>query len=203
MPERTDADRPDSSDADGPDQDRRRSARFACGGDAKISCLPSDGVFLPGKILDLSFHGCRIDTTVPIDNGVRAEIVLRVNATSFRAVGEVRALRGGSGTGIEFVQLSASGKDMLADVIKQLAKVQAAMNKLISVRREMDAESYRTLFEDGKLQAVSLSRRLADLGTALSGGTRDGDSKSRQSASTDKHHVAQGQPLVIAVDLFG
>jgi hypothetical protein len=79
MAEQPDADRrdhlrSDNLDPDGPDQNRRRSARFACGGEVKISRLPSDGVFLPGKILDLSFHGCRVDTTVPIDQGVRAEI---------------------------------------------------------------------------------------------------------------------------------
>jgi len=99
MPERTDA-----------DNDRRRSARFSCSGDAKISRLPSDGSILPGKIVDLSLGGCCVDTTLPIRCGVRAEIVVRVNAASFRALGEVRAIRGPSGSGMEFVQLMLSEK---------------------------------------------------------------------------------------------
>ena len=124
MPERT------AADKDRADNDRRRSTRFTCGGDAKISRLPSDGIFLPGKILDLSLGGCCVDTTLPIDCGVRAEIVARVNAASFRAVGEVRAIRGRSGAGVEFVHLSTGGKDMLADLVAELARLQAVMNKL-------------------------------------------------------------------------
>ena len=119
MPERTDA-----------DNDRRRSARFSCSGDAKISRLPSDGSILPGKIVDLSLGGCCVDTTLPIRCGVRAEIVVRVNAASFRALGEVRAIRGPSGSGMEFVQLSAIGKDLLADLVAELARLQAVMNML-------------------------------------------------------------------------
>jgi hypothetical protein len=97
------------------DSDRRRSARFICGGFAKISRLPADGIFVPGRIRDLSLHGCCVDTPVPIDCGTRAEIVVRVNAASFRAVGEVKAIRGRSVAGLEFVHLTAGGKDLLAD----------------------------------------------------------------------------------------
>jgi hypothetical protein len=195
------------------DEDRRRSTRFICGGDAKISLLPSDGIFLAGKILDLSLHGCRIDTTlaINIDNGVRTEIVVRVNDASFRAVGEVRAVRGASGVGIEFVRLSASGKDTLSDLIKELAKLQAIMNKLRSARRETDAESFRMQLADGRLQAGKLSKRFAALGTFLSAeSSRESlgeRSKPNQPASTaasaNEERVEEAQPLVIAVDLFG
>src|SRR5579863_10536039 len=101
MPERTDTDK------DRTDNDRRRSPRFNCGGYAKISRLPSNGIFLAGSIRDLSLGGCHLDTALPIDCGERAEIVVCVNATSFRAVGEVKAIRDRSGAGIEFVHLSA------------------------------------------------------------------------------------------------
>src|ERR1039458_2317010 len=106
MPERT-----------GADEDRRRSPRFTCGGHAEIVCLPSTGILVPGTIRDLSLHGCWVDTSLPIDCGARAEIVVRVNADSFRAVGDVRAVRGPSGAGVEFVHLSAGGKDMLAGLV--------------------------------------------------------------------------------------
>jgi hypothetical protein len=105
------------------DDDRRRSARFSCGGLAKISRLPSDGVFVPGKILDLSLGGCCVDTALPINYGARTDIVVRVNAASFRALGEVRAIRGGSGACVEFVHLSAGGKDILANLGQRVGEV--------------------------------------------------------------------------------
>src|ERR1017187_9177050 len=91
MPERRDAelvradnDHADRADNDDLDKDRRRSPRFRCGGHAEINCLPSSGILLPGTIRDLSLHGCCVDTSLPIDCGVRAELVVRVNAASFR-----------------------------------------------------------------------------------------------------------------------
>ncbi len=190
MPERTEE-----------ENDRRRSPRFTCGGHAEINCLPSTGVLLPGTIHDLSLHGCRVDTSLPIDCGVRAEIVVRVNASSFRAVGEVRAIRGRSGAGLEFVHLSAGGKDMLAGLVTDLARLQAVMNKLKSARREMDAETFRKELEDGKRRAAMLSEQFpflrmipaADAVEALERAEGDGG----------KSRMAKTQPLVIAVDLFG
>jgi hypothetical protein len=188
MPERTDA-----------DNDRRRSARFSCSGDAKISRLPSDGSILPGKIVDLSLGGCCVDTTLPIRCGVRAEIVVRVNAASFRALGEVRAIRGPSGSGMEFVQLSAIGKDLLADLVAELARLQAVMNMLRTARRDTDTESFRRRMEEGRLEAVRLSERFPFLGTIL----RGENPEPKQSASERKDRIAEEQALVIAVDLFG
>jgi hypothetical protein len=45
--------------------------RFRCGGVATISLLPSSGLFLSGKILDLNLGGCCVDTPVPIECGAR------------------------------------------------------------------------------------------------------------------------------------
>ena len=47
--------------------------------------------FSSRTVRDLSLGGCHVDTTLPIDCGVRAEIVVCVNAASFRAVGEVQS----------------------------------------------------------------------------------------------------------------
>ncbi len=197
MAERTDADIACGDD------DRRRSTRFKCSGDAKISRLPSDGIFVPGKIFDLSLGGCCVDTTLPIDFGVRTEIVVRVNAASFRAVGEVRAIRGRSGAGIEFVHLSAGGKHMLADLVTELARLQAVMNKLNAARREMDAESFRRQLEIGKLQAGMLSERFPFLGTMLPAKSSGESSEPDQAASAGQDLIVEAQPLVIPVDLFG
>jgi hypothetical protein len=180
------------------DADRRRSPRFSCGGHAKISRLPSNGIFLPGSIRDLSLHGCCVDTTLPIDCGVRAEIIVRVNAASFRAIGEVKAIRGRSGACIEFVQLSTVGKEMLADLVAELARLQAVMDKLRSAR-EIDPESFRRELEDRRLQAVTLSKRLPFLRTILHAESLESD----QAASVGKDVIVKAQPLVIPVDLFG
>ena len=214
MPERTDADN-DLVDGNCGDDHRRRSTRFKCGGEARISRLPSDGIFVPGKIFDLSLGGCCVDTTLPVDLGVRTEIVVRVNAASFRAVGEVRAIRSHFGAGIEFVHLSAGGKHMLADLVTELARLQAVMNKLKAARREIDAESFRKQLEEGKLQAAMLGERFPFLRTILraeSSRERSGESpeegseessEADQVASVGKHRVVGAQPLVIRVDLFG
>ena len=219
MPERTDAEIDcgdmDCRAIDCRDNDRRRSPRFKCGGEAKISRLPSDGIFVPGKIFDLSLGGCCVDTTLPIDFGVRTEIVVCVNAASFRAVGEVRAIRSRFGAGIEFVHLSAGGKHTLADLVTELARLQAVMNKLKAARREINAESFRKQLEEGKLQAAMLSERFSFLGTILpakSSGESSGEnseesseesSEPGQAASAAKNLIVEAQPLVIRVDLFG
>jgi hypothetical protein len=192
MPGRTDVDT-------NVEKDRRRSPRFSCGGHAKIVRLPSDGIFLPGKIIDLSLGGCYVDTTLPIDCGVRAEIMVHVNAASFRAIGEVKALRGRSGASMEFVHLSAGGKDMLADLIAELARLQAVMSKLKSARREMDADEFREELDGGKLQAMMQSPRFPFRGTILSAETSEPDLVS--SAKNDR--IVDMPPLVITVDLFG
>jgi hypothetical protein len=181
------------------EKDRRRSPRFSCGGQAKIVRLPSDGIFLPGKIIDLSLGGCYVDTTLPIDCGVRAEIMVHVNAASFRAIGEVKAIRGRSGASMEFVHLSAGGKDMLADLIDELAKLQAAMNKLKSARREIDADALRGELEDRNLQLMMRSPRFSCRGKILSAETVEPDFAS----PIKKDRIVEAQPLVITVDLFG
>ncbi len=192
MPERTAA-----------DKDRRRSTRFTCGGDAKISRLPSGGIFLPGKIRDLSIGGCCVDTTLPIARGARAELVVRVNAASFRAVGEVRAIRGHSGACLEFVLLSAGGKGVLSDLVTELARLQAVMNDIKATRREIDPESFRRQLDYRRLQATRLSRRFPLLGTTLPAGSSGVSSEPDDDASTGKDPREEERLLVGPVDLFG
>ena len=186
MPERTDK-----------AEDRRRSTRFSCGGYAKINCLPSDGIILPGTIRDLSLHGCCIDIPQSFACGARAEIMVRVNAASFRAVGEVKVIRGPSAAGMEFVYLSAGGKDLLGELIAELARLQALMNKLKSARREMDAESFRKQQDSGRIHAAMLNTRFPFLGTIL------GKENPGEIEDDGKGRIMEAQPLVIPVDLFG
>ena len=180
------------------DEDRRRTVRFNCGGQAQVSPLPSSGIVMPGTIRDLSLHGCWVEIPHPIDCGVRAEILVRVNAASFRAVGEVRAVRGQSGAGLEFVHLSSGGKDLLGDLIAQLARLQALMNKLKADRRKMDAESFRRELEAGKLEAMALSKRFPFLGTTFSAMNLE------EEKTNSAGELPSGEePMVVPVNLFG
>jgi hypothetical protein len=209
MPERTPPEHTEEKERG--DKERRRTPRFNWGGLVEINRLPSDGIFVPGKIRDLSLRGCCVDTTQPIDRGVRAEIVVRLKTASFRAVGEVRAIRGRSETGIEFIHLSAFGKEMLSDLIAELARMQAFLNQLRSAHPEMDLESFRKELDYRKLHAQMLSTRFPflvsimpeDSPTQGSGDRPGKSSEPGQAAAADKGVIAEKQPLVIPVDIFG
>ena len=122
--------------------DRRRSPRFSCGGLAKILCLPSDGIYLAGKVRDLSLNGCGIETVSSLECGARAEILMQVSDISFRAIGQVKAVRGPGGIGMEFIQLSAGGQDMLVELLRELARQQAIATTLQAARREPGPEQW-------------------------------------------------------------
>ena len=187
MPERTEA-----------EEERRRNPRFNCGGLARISFLPSDGIFLPGKIRDLSLGGCCLDTNLPIEFGSRAEVLVRVNAASFRAVGIVKALRSDSVAGIEFVRLSAGGKELLADLVSELARLRSVIDDLMSARRDMDAETFRKHIEAGKLHAAMFATRYPFLKTTVTAEILEQE----QVESAPRQPAWQARNI-IPVDLFG
>ncbi len=139
------------------DDDRRRSPRFTCGGQARIVCLPADGILLAAKIRNLSLGGCSIQTVSPLECGTRADILLRVNGSSFRAISQVRAVRWPSGIGLEFIRLSAGGQNMLVELIRELSRQQAIASALSSARREPDPKQwneYRAALLNGNLPIV-------------------------------------------------
>jgi len=177
---------------------RPRNPRFSCGGLAEISVLPSNGLYLSAKIRNLSLGGCCVDIPEPIECGARAEIVVHVNSASFRAVGEVKGVRGNSEAGIEFVYLSRGGKDLLADLIAELARLQALINHLKAARRDAESESFNKQLESGKLLAAMWRERLRSLEGLVPG----------ESSETDQDPSASGdsstgtQPLVTPVRLF-
>jgi PilZ domain-containing protein len=140
------------------DADRRRSPRYSCGGAAKILSLPSNGPSLPGRVRDLSLRGCCIETVPALDCGVRTEIVLRVSSGSFRAVSQVKGMRDRFGVGMEFVHLSTCGKEMLADVVERLARLQALVNQLRSGRRQEEAAVLLRELEREGFHAILLNQ---------------------------------------------
>ena len=180
------------------DDVRPRNPRFSCGGVAQISLLPSNGIFLSGKILDLSLGGCCVDTPVPIERGARAEIVVHVNSSSFRAVGEVRGIHGNSEASIQFIYLSRGGKDLLADLIAELARLQALINQLKAARRDAESESFRKQLESGKLLAAMWRERLR----SLEGLAPAESSETDQVSSAGGESSKGGQPLGTPVRLF-
>src|SRR5258708_7225907 len=180
------------------DDFRPRNPRFSCGGLAKISVLPSNGIFLSAKILNLSLGGCCVDIPEPIECGARAEIVVHVNSASFRAVGEVKGIRANSEAGIEFVYLSRGGKDLLADLVAELARLQAFINHLKTVRRETEAEAFHKHLESGKLLAAMWSERLRSRGARAVAESLEPDQATSDGGGRDK----EAHPLVIPVRLF-
>jgi hypothetical protein len=192
-----------------PEEERRRRPRFSCGGQVRLNRLPSDGIILAGSIRDLSLHGCCVEIDLPMDPGVRAEIVVYVNAASFRAVGEVKRLHHGFGAGLEFVHLSAGGRDMLAETIARLAKMQAVVHKMKSGRREMSAEALlREMQEEtvfGMAGTAMLKGRLSFPAAIVAAeSAEDGrDVKQTSHASfTGNGRIEDVQPIVIEVDVI-
>lgn len=96
--------------------------------------LPSEGALVSGNLRNLSLGGCGIITSTSLPYSTRAEIQIRVNASSFRAVGRVRTIAVPSWVGLEFLQLSSRGQEMLRDMIDELARHQAIMRSLRAAR---------------------------------------------------------------------
>jgi hypothetical protein len=93
----------------------------------------------------LGLGGCCIECaeTVPLlDLGDRTEILLEVNSWFFRAMAQVRAIRGRSGMSMEFVRMSAGGSSMLADLIADLERPRTG-----STRQERLVEHSRRLLQ--------------------------------------------------------
>ena len=120
--------------------DRRRVPRYTCSGLAQITSLPTYGSLLRGRVRDLGLGGCCIECveTVPLlDLGDRTEILLEVNSWFFRAMAQVRGIRGRSGMSMEFVRMSAGGSSMLADLIADLERPRARNERLVQRSRRM------------------------------------------------------------------
>jgi hypothetical protein len=137
---------------------------------------------------DLSLGGCCVETASDLDCGAQAEIVVRVNSASFRAISRVKAIRGRAAFGMEFVQLSTRGKDLLADAVEGLAKLQALMDELRSARRGVEAEMLLRELEREGFHAVLLNRHVPVLRAVAS-------PERREESPTS----ADSEPLIVKV----
>lgn len=178
-------------------EERRRSPRFSCGGCATIYRVPFDGISISATLRNLSVGGICLDLAKPVNPGTRTEVVLHVNASSFRAAALVKAQKDVSSTSLEFVQISAGGKDVLEDLLERLAKVQALNRKLRSSR--IDEDTRRMLADRKKFSLVGIgdAARLVGIGTDQEDETPIPDAE----IESAQENIGT-RPELIQIDLF-
>ena len=103
-----------------------------------------------------------------LDCGVRAEIVLRLKPGVFRAVGEIREPRGHAGVGMEFLRMSAGGLEMLHEMIRELARLQAHMDRIKSAREDEQKKLLMEEIKKERLISGLLLGRIPVIGTPSS-----------------------------------
>jgi PilZ domain len=178
--------------------ERRRSPRFTCGGRAQITCLPSDGLVLPGRLRNLGMGGCYIETASSLQLGTRTEVLVQVNTLCFRAMSLVRAVRASSGIGVEFIRLSAGGHHTLAELIVDLERLQALLTPPILTPQEL-AESSSSLLLSPLLQRPLQISSVGFHRTSIP----DQPAKEPSPAMNGCRSILEVHPLANAVDLFG
>lgn len=178
-------------------EERRRSPRFSSGGRARVVSLPFNGASLSGRILDLSLGGCCIQTAEPLRRGTLVEVIVQVNASSFRALGRVKDTRDRSGAALEFLQLSAGGRDMLHEVIAQLARWRANAIALRAGGHEDDPPPWDDP-DDGSPQAIGLKERFPVLAIVLPPEPHEGAAL----VVTRKKPARELDPETNSLDLF-
>jgi hypothetical protein len=102
----------------GPLKNRRRSHRYECEGNVEVNRIPSTGK-RQGKLKDLSKDGCFIAMEHPFANPSYVEITINHRSTRLRLTGTVKSSRK-TGIGVEFANISSSGKILLQELITEL-----------------------------------------------------------------------------------
>jgi len=173
-------------------ENRRRHNRLACGGEAQISLLPSDGALYLGQLKNLSEGGLCVDMPCPLEVGSRAELLVRINGLTFRTVGQVRTLER-SRTGLEFVHLTAGGKRMLEEFLANLDEKQKAMASIRSGRFNSNAELARALDSAG-IRAALLDSRVAP---------RPDSQEKKNEEPVERERSVEPVEAIMRVDVFG
>jgi hypothetical protein len=157
--------------------DRRRVPRFSCSGQAQIACLPLSGALLRGTVRDVGLGGCcieGIETIFRFDLGAPTEILVEVNSWFFRAMAQVRAVRGCSGISMEFVRMSAGGYSMLAELVADLERPRAA-----GTRQRRLLEQSPQLLRGKPGRGSELSRQIVIAGTIVPAQPAGGPSQAK------------------------
>ncbi len=173
------------------EDDRRRHRRIPCGGEARISLLPWDGALYFGALRNLSQGGICVDMPCPLEVGSRAELLVRINGLTFRTVGQVTT-RERLRTGMQFVQLTATGKQMLQEFLVDQEELQKTMARLRSGRVESESELSRQLTAAG-IRPVVLNSRLPLV---------SGSAEKRAELPANEGTI-EAVEAVVRVDVFG
>lgn len=105
---------------------RRRHPRYSCEGRAEV-CIPHGGLLFRGKILDLSFSGCFIETAaLNLERGTPVEIFFVARQLQFRIAGHIAVLYPKKGAGIAFDPLGPRRTREITELIAELKAVSKA-----------------------------------------------------------------------------
>jgi len=179
------------------DPNRRRHRRLACGGEAQISLLPSDGALYLGQLKNLSEGGLCVEMPCPLEVGSRAELLVRINGLTFRTVGQVRTLER-SRTGMEFVHLTSSGREMLEEFLATLEAKLKAMAALRAGQVKSEAELMRQLNSAG-VRTMPLNTRIRPI-TDSAGRNADIE---EQALPAEPQKLVESVEAIMRVDVFG
>lgn len=101
-------------------EERRKSERYPCGGQAEVWRVGEKASFV-GLIADISEGGCYIQVMSPLEEGARIEVAISTDGTTFRALGEVRTSHPTMGMGVAFIRMSDSDRRALRKLVRHLA----------------------------------------------------------------------------------
>jgi PilZ domain len=104
---------------------RREFPRFACEGRAQI-CLPSGGLLLNGRILDISEHGCFVQgPRIELERGTDIEVSFETKLYKFKVDGNIARLVPGKGVGVLFNNPSSRIIFQIRELISELQMQEA------------------------------------------------------------------------------
>ena len=179
-------------------QERRRLPRYFCGGETRLTWLPSDGRYHPGKLLNLSLGGFCFDTNVPLVTGSAAEIVVVTGAESFRAMCIIRALVGPHRACVELTRLSVGGKRLLAEIVARLERRQVVtiLQRPLNIEPRIGSYEPKEQIRFGQAHLIAGQSRII-------GCCEDQPTDSSPLQKQDSALLAARDPIVFGVDVFG
>lgn len=109
-------------------QNRRRHPRYPCEGHAEV-CLPSGGLLLRGKILDISLSGCFIQApAMTLERGTSVEVYFSARQMQFRVAGNIAVLHPRKGAGIAFQRMIPRRTRQIAELVSELKQIAESGN---------------------------------------------------------------------------
>ena len=103
----------------GHNQERRRSRRFPFNADVEI-LEPQSGTKIKGRVTDISWSGCYVDTLNPFLASTAVQIRIVREGQVFEAQAKVAHCKLGMGMGVAFVSAQAEHKKLLGAWIVEL-----------------------------------------------------------------------------------